>query len=1019
MLKERKIGLQGKISLGIALMIILSLAVTSHLSFTQSKKLAERQVIELEASKLAVLKHSIENSLRGHQDILLSLRDVPPVQAILRARLNNGIDPESSDSLEEWQRRLEVIFSAFLINQSQYLQIRYIDSAGHEMVRVDSDKSGSPLVMSSSQLQNKSGADYVEKTLKLALNQVFYSDVSLNREYGEIQIPYQPVLRIATPIYSHDGDVQGLIVINLKTDLLFGEVSASRNGAIQYLVDHKGNYLVHDDVTKTFAQEKGLSVNFNLEQPILSSYISSHEKLIKNFYQLEQIAGFEKIYFSPTDKRYWLLTMQVPTEVLFADISASLYNVLLVGVVIGLLSLLVVIWFVSNRVIKPVVNLASFAEQLKEGDLSIRLDPTKVHDEIRTLYEVINMFTIAQQFSTNDLKLKIDGQARRLSAVIEHVIDGIVTIDEKGKIVTFNRAAQTIFGYTESEVIGKNAKMLMPESYHSDYERYLLKHITADEKKTIGIGHEVVGQRKNGAVFPMELAVSEVNIDNVRHFIGITRDITERKRIELMQKEFISTVSHELRTPLTSISGSLGLVLGGIAGELPARAKELLTIANNNSERLIHLINDILDIEKISAGKMQFNFSVVSLIPLIEKSLEENKSYGEQYNVDFKFQAEIDNEVMVRVDEKRMQQVMANLLSNAVKYSPSGEDVTITVSLDKGLVRIAVHDNGQGIPQSFKSKIFTKFSQADSSDTRQKGGTGLGLNITKAIVSRHQGTINFVSEEGQGTTFYVDLPLWREKKVANVHLKKNDDNKPTILIVEDDLDVSNLLSNMLENNGFQFDQAYDYDEALLKIKTNDYDAVTLDLILPGGCGIGLLRELRSDDKTSELPVVVVSAVVDKGRKELSGDAIKMVDWIEKPIDTDRLIVTIESALSDNRKMPARILHVEDDLDIAELVASYLGGKFEVLNAATLMQAQKLLDSREFDLVLLDIGLPDGSGLDLLPMLSINERKIPVVIFSAQEVPDDLASEVMATLVKSKTDKAQLIEQIKSAIYKNI
>jgi PAS domain S-box-containing protein len=1016
MAKKFKFGLRGKVTLGLASMLLISLIVTSILSYVQSQQVAERKVIELEESQLEVLKHEIEGSLQEHQNILMSLRDVPPVQAILRARLHNGVDPESSDSLAVWKNRLSTIFSAFVLNHSQYLQIRYIDINGNEMVRVQANNNKSVEVVSDGLLQNKAEALYVKETIKLLHGQVYFSNVTLNREHGVIQVPHQPVLRMATPVHMADGQVKGLIVINLATDQLFSDIHLNKDGISQFVVDERGNYIKHTETEKTFAQDKGLKFNFTIDQPQLALASNSQVQLIRSFDSQQKIMGFQKIYFSPFDKkRYWLLVLQVPESVVFSDIKAALNNMLLVGLSIGIISLMLVVWFVSRRILTPVLNLAEAAKRLQDGDLTVRLDTSSAHDEFRTLYEMINTFTIKQQEYTVELKQEIELQTRRLSSVIENVVDGIITIDKKGTITTFNQAAKRIFGYQDSEVIGNNVKMLMPDPYHREHDGYLNNHMTTGVKKIIGIGREVIGLRKDGSEFPLELAVSEVRMDNSVHFIGITRDITERKRIELMQKEFISTVSHELRTPLTSISGSLGLILGGVTGELSDKTRALITIANNNSERLIHLINDILDIEKISAGKMQFDYAVVNIVPLIKQSLDDNKGYGEKLNVSFVFDSESAKELTVKIDEKRILQVMSNLLSNAAKYSPLEEQVAIKVEQINESVRISVHDKGNGIPEEFKPQIFSKFSQADSSDTRQKGGTGLGLNITQAIVLQHKGKIDFISDKGQGTTFYVDLPLFNETAPTEIKVNKTDNNKPLILIVEDDHDVSKLLGMMLEKEGYQLDQAYDYDEAMQKIKVNKYDAITLDLMLPGGSGVSILRELRKHAETIRLPVIVVSAVVNEGRQEVEGDALEMVDWIEKPIDADRLIETIQSSLSAKKDGVGQILHVEDDPDITAIVSSLLGDDFEVNNANTLLQARNMLSKHIFDLVLLDVGLPDGSGLDLLPILLNGEHQIPVVIFSAQDVPQEIASQVMATLVKSKTNNKSLMQQIKQAI----
>ena len=632
--------------------------------------------------------------------------------------------------------------------------------------------------------------------------------------------------------------------------------------------------------------------------------------------------------------------------------------------------------------------------------------------------KVRNFVGITRDISERKLfEQQVVDEKKRLSAVIDHVVDGIISISERGLIESFNPAARSIFGYVDDEVMGQNVKMLMPDPYHSEHDGYLSNYRNTGKKKIIGIGREVTGRRKDGSTFPMELAVSEVIIDNTRHFVGIVRDITERKRVEQMQKEFISTVSHELRTPLTSIRGSLGLILGGVTGELPEKAQALLSIANNNSERLIHLINDILDIEKIAAGKMHFDYVVTNLVPVVQQAVESNKGYGDQFGICFELEADSEHAVMVRVDEKRMAQVMSNLLSNAAKYSPRNENVEIRVEVSENSVRVSVHDHGKGIPEEFKSRIFSKFAQADSSDTREKGGTGLGLNITKSIVEEHGGSVGFDSGADQGTTFFVDLPLWHEEKPAVIVSDTTVSDKPLLLVVEDDRDVSHLLGIMLEKEGYRLHKAFTYQEAKAQIQSNHYDAVTLDLMIPGGGGLTLLRELRDDDETRELPVIVVSALANEEHSRVAGEAISMVDWIEKPINEARLLESIRTGLSHVVTNGDHILHVEDDPDIAMIVDSLLGEDMQVTHAYNLGQARQLMADHSFDLVLLDIGLPDGSGLDLLPMLNAAEQATPVIIFSAQDVSPDIAAQVQGALVKSQTGNEKLMQQIKSAINK--
>ncbi|MES1241337.1 MAG: ATP-binding protein, partial [Acidobacteriota bacterium] len=238
---------------------------------------------------------------------------------------------------------------------------------------------------------------------------------------------------------------------------------------------------------------------------------------------------------------------------------------------------------------------------------------------------------------------------------------------------------------------------------------------------------------------------------------GVVRDVDERKRVDHMREEFIS-VSHELRTPLTSIRGALGLLAGGVAGELPPQARNLLEIAANNSERLVRLINDILDIEKVESGALGFRLEPLDLASVLREALEVNAVYARYYEVAL-CAVRSEPGVFVMGDPDRLQQVLANLLSNAAKFSLRGGTVEVEMVRAEGRVRISVTDHGPGIPEPFRSRVFERFAQADHMIGRHDRGTGLGLSISKAIVERHGGRIWFESEPGVRTTFSFDLPV--------------------------------------------------------------------------------------------------------------------------------------------------------------------------------------------------------------------------------------------------------------------
>jgi signal transduction histidine kinase len=248
---------------------------------------------------------------------------------------------------------------------------------------------------------------------------------------------------------------------------------------------------------------------------------------------------------------------------------------------------------------------------------------------------------------------------------------------------------------------------------------------------------------------------------DTRGMLRALRYASERKRLERLKDEFVSTVSHELRTPLTSIAGSLGLLMGKFAGALPKTMERLLEIAHNNSERLVRLINDILDIEKLESGLVVFNLKRVEVRPLVEEAIEAIREFALSLGVRIRIEAgpAVDE---VWADSDRFSQIMSNLLSNAVKFSPPDNEVVVVVEQDSELVRISVRDHGPGISAEFKPHVFERFAQADATNTRRKGGTGLGLSIVKKIVDRLAGKVDFADAPGGGTIFQIELPIWND-----------------------------------------------------------------------------------------------------------------------------------------------------------------------------------------------------------------------------------------------------------------
>ena len=592
----------------------------------------------------------------------------------------------------------------------------------------------------------------------------------------------------------------------------------------------------------------------------------------------------------------------------------------------------------------------------------------------------------------------------RLQAIVESAGDAIITIDEKSCIKTFNPAAARIFGYSAESLIGQHAGQLLAQAYRARigiYMRELLAHGLKPETQS---RMEVMGQRADGTAFEAEMVVSQIQVEGQREFIGIVRDISEGKKIERMKNEFVSTVSHELRTPLTSIQGSLGLLIGGAVGEIPAPVRQLLGIAHNNCVRLVRLINDILDVEKIESGHIHFNMGLHAMMPLVRQAIEATQSFASQLKVKFRLQLpDSENSLCVLADPDRLVQVIVNLLSNAAKFSPAGGTVDVIVKLQGTSIRLSVIDSGCGIAQEFRGRIFQKFAQADASDSRQKMGTGLGLSISKAIVEKLGGRIDFESQAGLGSKFFVDLP---QAGPASPVIRP----AARVLVCEDEPDIANLLTRMLEKGGFGSDVAVTAEQARHMLMTHDYQAMTLNLALPGEDGLSLLRWLRSQEKTRSLRVVIVSTQAQHA-ESIEGGAMTELDWITKPIDETQLLSTIGASMAPSQEGKPRMLYVEDDADLASVVSTLLGSAWEVVHAENLAAARSPLEQRRFNVILLDLQLPDGNGSELLCALPALNAATPVVIFSGEEGSQHVSEKVQRSLVKARTSNQQLLDTL--------
>lgn len=1039
-----KFSIVYKLVLSSVLLVLISVGVVSALFYSKSTELLVDNALKNIASGVQEAGYMLRQIIDTQDEDVLFLSSTPPIQAMLRAK-DGGHDSHDHASYEQWDARLISIFKSQLQRKSSYLAIRFIDKYGQELVHVG--RQGQDIIsLSREKLQNKAGRTYVIEALKLPHGSVYVSEINLNREYGAVIEPHQEVLRSATPVYDEKtGELAGVVAITseigAQLDVIQKRVLHKSSNEI-FITNDRGGYLMHPDRSKIYGFDLGKHYRIQEDIPQLSNLflpgnLEAHRIFMPKDTDGEKVMNFTKIPFdSIQPERFIAVIISQDYGSIVAEQSSVLNEVLMWALLLALAGVGLGVLF-SFRLTRPITQITQVMDDYTHQRQATVSMPVNQNDEIgllaRSYKKMIDQVQEAQHSlkdMNNNLEEMVVARTQELELsekhqrnIVENMVDGLITIDERGIVSSFNAAAEKIFGYQSEEVIGNNIKMLMPEPYHSEHDGYLENYHQTGAKKIIGYGRDVEGQRKDKSCFPMDLAVSEIVINNQKLYTGLVRDITERKQMEKMKNEFISTVSHELRTPLTSIRGSLGLLSGGAVGELPKQATEMLKIASNNTERLLLLINDILDIQKIESGQIAFKFQRLDLMPFLQQSLADNAFYAEQYGVKFVIAQEL-SDARVYADKDRLMQVMANLLSNAAKFSPENETVEVSIARHhNALVRISVTDHGSGIPEEFQPKLFDRFTQSDSSDTRQKGGTGLGLSITKTIVEKHGGDIGFVSREGIGSTFFIELPELlgeiQESKGAMLKPLSPEDQLACILIVEDDPDIAALISRMLAESGYNSDIAYDANEARQRLRENagQYKAITLDLMLPSEDGISFLESLRREAATQNIPVVVVSVKADETKRDLNGAAIGVIDWLQKPIDQNRLIESVKQATAPGQ-LP-RVLHVEDDVDVHKVVSTMLREYCELTWTTTLAASKEAVASDNFDLVLLDIGLPDGSGLDLLETIEQQATPPSVVIFSASNVTEEHANKVSAVLVKSKTDKFRLTEVINKAINRGI
>lgn len=636
------------------------------------------------------------------------------------------------------------------------------------------------------------------------------------------------------------------------------------------------------------------------------------------------------------------------------------------------------------------------------------------------LYCVTQIEDISEAKRLEAERKQAEEELRNLSKALESAVEGIAQVDSQGRYFKTNPAYASMLGYQPEELVGMNWKQtIYPEeleTIETAYQRMMIDGKAEFEARAL---------RKDGTVFDKQVVIVKA-YNQQQQFIGnycFMKDISDRREIERLKDEFISVVSHELRTPLTSISAALDLLAGGVLQNQPEDAQQMLNIAANNSDRLVRLINDILDIERIESGKIVMTKQACDAGDLMNQSVEAIQEIAERAGVTLSV-----SPVSVRLwaDPDRIIQVLTNLLSNAIKFSPQGSTVWLSAELIRGqgsgvvetcppqdarravgtflqgsetihpsspsdTLLIKVRDQGRGIPSDKLESIFERFQQVDASDSRQKGGTGLGLAICRSILQHHEGQIWAESTLGEGSTFYFTLPIptavqRSEFSILSAELRDSTQNSPLVLVCDDDPSVRTVVRAMLERQGYRVLTVASGREAVEQSVAQQPDVILLNLMMPEMDGWETLAVLKNQTETQTIPVIILSGLLPDAR-ETPHPGVS--DWIVKPPEPRILRQALERVLAD-RNQTIKVLIVEDDLELAQVLATVFSRHgIETFYAQTGRDAIHLSQRIIPDLLVLDLALPDYNGFAVVDWLRQHNRlcQVPLVVYTAQDLDE--------------------------------
>ena len=785
-----------KMSFVIGLLAFIFLSTTySYILMNVRASLIESSLQKLEF-EVDSAKYTIDVVAAQVKNTVSSLKDFPPVQGIIIANENDGIDEINNSTFDQWRERMESIFASQMQSTGLYDQLRYIDENGQETVRVDYEL-GSTVAASSASLQNKFSRDYFVDTSLLSEGDLYVSKTELNKEGSppQVSIPYTPVIRYGVPVFdAEDGEKKGIIIANVFADQLISKSTLlGRQLDDLYIFSSDGYFIYNTDGSKEWGSPNDLDTKYSFytEFPYLEDNQFGQDT--GSFYTKEGFFSYSKLYPDPKDQsRQWTILVFTPNQEVLGPINTIILKAGIIGVVTFFV-LFFTFWYILRTLFMPLKELSAGVKQVGKGNFDVQI-AVRSNDEIGKVTGAINSMITQLKGVYNTLDNKVQEQTNKLSVqvtdlqdsqkavaniledveeekkksellvqemnkfklAVENTSDMVVISDAERNIVYVNPAVLETTGYTVEESMNTKCgtvwSSFLEEKVYANIWKVLLS------KKTWN--GQIQNTRKNEQVYESASTITPIldKDKNILFFVEISRDVTREADIDKAKTEFVSLASHQLRTPLSTINWYAEMLMAEDVGKLNTEQKQFMQEIYTGNQRMVDLVNSLLNVSRIELGTFMIEPEKCSIAEMITAELKELTPMVTEkgLTVDTKLSSSVPK---IMVDPKLMRIIVDNILTNAVKYTPKTGSIIVTLSKKGKSAILKVQDSGYGIPETQKEKIFTKLFRADNVQEKDTTGTGLGLYMAKSILDHSGGKIWFESEEDVGTTFFVEIPL--------------------------------------------------------------------------------------------------------------------------------------------------------------------------------------------------------------------------------------------------------------------